>query len=87
MAGHRISLDEVDSIIMDELNIPSASVGTDDHLAVFVTDEQYREMVGTLIRERISAAQKGLRVLVISEFPRNEGGKILYAALQERAEK
>lgn len=87
MAGHRISLDEVDSIIMDELNIPSASVGTDDHLAVFVTDEQYREMVGTLIRERISAAQKGLRVLVISEFPRNEGGKILYAALQEEAEK
>ena len=34
LAGHRVSLDEIDSMMMDELNIPSVSVGTDDHLVV-----------------------------------------------------
>ena len=87
MAGHRISLDEVDSMIMDELNILSASVGTDDHLTVFVTDAQAGEAVGAFIRGKISAARAGFRVTVIPELPRNEGGKILYAMLQEEAEK
>ena len=87
MAGHRVSLDEVDSMIMDELNILSVSVGTDDHLTVFVTDEREKEPVKNFILSgRISAARAGFRVLTIPEIPRNEGGKILYSELQARAE-
>ncbi len=87
MAGHRVSLDEVDSMIMDELNIPSVSVGTDDHLTVFVTDDRYPEILTAFIREKIITAYAGFRILTIPEFPKNEAGKILYAALQEEAEK
>ena len=87
LAGHRISLDEVDSMIMDELNVPSVSVGTDDHLTVFVTDEKYRDIITAFVRGKISTAHAGFRVLTVPEFPKNEAGKILYSVLQAEAEK
>ena len=87
MAGHRVSLDEIDSMIMDELNILSVSVGTDDHLTVFVTDDKEKELVMPFVPGKISAARSGFRVLTIPEFPKNEGGKILYSELQAAAEK
>ena len=87
LAGHRVSLDEIDSMVMDELNILCVSAGTDDRLTVFVNDEAEKEPVEALIRGRISAARNGLRILTIPAFPRNEGGKILYSELQATAEK
>ena len=86
MVGHRVSLDEIDSMIMDEMNILSASVGTDDHLTVFVTDDRYRDTVAAFVREKISAARAGFRVVAVADFPKNEGGKILYSQLQSAAE-
>ncbi len=86
LAGHRVSLDEVDSMIMDELNIFSVSVGTDDHLTVFVTDEGEKDMAEDFILKALSAARANLKVLTVPEFPRNEGGKILYSELQKIAD-
>ena len=86
MAGHRISLDEIDSMIMDELNIRSVSVGEDDHLTVFVTDDREKELVSAFVPGRISTVRAGFRVLTVPEFPRNEAGKILYAGLQAAAQ-
>ena len=85
MAGHRISLDEIDSIIMDELNIQSVSVGTDEHLTVFVKDDREKALVESFVPGRISAVRAGFRVLTVPEFPKNEAGKILYAKLQAAA--
>ena len=87
MGGHRVSLDEIDSMVMDEFNVLSVSVGTDDHLTVFVTDERAKDPVWDFINQKIPAVRTGFRVLVIPEFPRNEGGKILYAELQAAAER
>ena len=83
MSGHRISLDEVDSMIMDELGIFAVSVGTDDHLVIFVTDEKEEEPVRSFIRTNVLSGGSDIRILTIPEFPKNEGGKILYAVLQE----
>ena len=63
------------------------SAGTDDHLTIFVTEEKYRDILLDFIRDRLNAARTGLRVMVIDEFPMNEGGKVLYSRLQEIAEK
>jgi hypothetical protein len=71
---------------MDELNILSASVGTDDHLSVFVTSESDNALVRDFLSKKLSAARSGLQVLTIPAFPQNEGGKILYAELQKRIE-
>ena len=87
LAGHRVSLDEIDSMMMDELNIPSVSVGTDDHLVVFVTGEREKEMVAAFVPRVLSATRGGLRVLTVPAFLKNEGGKILYSELQAAAEK
>ena len=87
LAGHRVSLDEIDSMIMDELNIPSVSVGTDDHLTIFVTGEREKEMVAAFVPRVLSAVRGGLRVMTVPAFPKNEGGKILYSELQAAAEK
>ena len=85
LAGHRVSLDEVDSMIMNALNIPSVSVGTDDHLTIFVTDEKYRDIILDFVLGRLNTVRTGLRVEVIDEFPVNEGGKVLYFELQKMA--
>ena len=82
----KVSLDEIDSMVMDELNVLSVSIGMDDHLTVFVTDALEKDPVSDYINRKIPAARTGFRVLVIPEFPRNEGGKILYAELQAVAE-
>ena len=87
LAGHRTSLDEIDSLVMDELNILSASVGTDDHLTVFVTNEADNAPVRDYLSKKLSAARAGLQVRTIPAFPKNEGGKILFAELQKIAEK
>ncbi len=86
LAGQRVSLDEIDSMIMDELNISSVSIGTDDHLTVFVTDEGEKDMVTDLVLKELSAARAHLRVQAVPAFPRNEGGKILYSELQKIAD-
>ncbi len=85
LVGHRVSLDEIDGMIMDELNILSVSVGTDDHLTIFVTEEKYRDLLLDFVRDRLKAARTALRVEVIDEFPVNEGGKVLYSELQKMA--
>ena len=87
LAGHRTSLDEIDALVMDELNILSASVGTDDHLTIFVTSESDNALVRDFLSKNLSAARAGMQVLTIPAFPKNEGGKILYAELQKFTEK
>ena len=86
LVGHRVSLDEVDGMIMDELNILSASVGTDDHLTVFVTGDKEKELVTAFLSKTLSTVRTGIRVLTVPAFPKNEGGKILYAELQKIAD-
>ena len=73
-------------MIMDELNILSASVGTDDHLTVFVTGDKEKELVTAFLSRTLSTVRTGIRVLTVPAFPKNEGGKILYAELQKIAD-
>lgn len=39
MTGHRISLDEIDEMIMNDIHIRCVSSGVDDHLVIFVLNE------------------------------------------------
>ena len=78
MAGHRISLDEIDEKVMNEINVRCVSSGTDDHLVIFVLSEEDERAVEDYVRP-------SFRVVLIDEFPVNEAGKILYGALLETA--
>ncbi len=81
MFGHRVSLDEVDSLIMDKLHILSASTGSDNNLVIYVTREDQKEAVSDLIRKNVHTAADHFCVKVIDAFPRTETGKIKFSEL------
>ena len=84
MFGHRVSLDEVDSLIMDKLHILSASTGSDNNLVIYVTGEAEKDAVADLIRKNVHTAADHFRVEVIDSFPRTETGKIKFSELPIR---
>ena len=81
MYGHRVSLDEVDSMIMEKLHILSASTGSDNNLVIYVTGEAEKEAVSDLIRKNVYTAADHFRVETIEAFPRTETGKIKFSEL------
>ena len=84
MSGHRISLDEIDEMIMNDIHIRCVSSGVDDHLVVFVLNADDADAVRDYIRRRISVVRTAFEVAVIDHFPTNEAGKILYGDLPKR---
>ncbi len=85
MSGYRISLDEIDEKIMNDIHIRCVSSGVDDHLIIFVLNREDKNAVQNYVRQEISAVRSSFQVIQIDAFPTNEGGKILYGALQETA--
>ena len=83
--GHRVSLDELDTRIMENLFIESVSTGTDDHLVIFVTSDEDRRNVLDFVRDKLNAFRTHTKVVTIESFPKNEAGKIRYGELLERA--
>lgn len=83
MAGHRISLDEIDERVMDDIHIRCVSSGLDDHLVIFVLSDEDKEAVRSYVRQKISVVRPSFHVVTIEAFPTNEAGKILYGALLE----
>ena len=87
MSGHRISLDEIDEKIMDEIHIRCVSSGVDDHLVIFVLSDGDADAVRDFIRRRLSVVRTGCKVVTIDAFPANQAGKVLYGELLEMAKR
>jgi len=85
VSGHRISLDEIDEMIMNNLHILSVSSGVDDHLIIFVLNEDDANAVRDFIRRRISVVRSSFKVVSIDHFLPNEAGKISYGEMLEMA--
>lgn len=85
MSGHRISLDEIDEKIMNDIHVRCVSSGVDDHLVIFVLSEEDKAAVQAYVGRKLSVVRLSFQVALIDAFPVNEAGKILYGALQEKA--
>ena len=85
ISGHRISLDELDEKIMDELHIPCVSSGIDDHPVIFVNRPEEKEAVLSFVKKAVPTVRPCLQVALIDEFPKNESGKIKYGELLQIA--
>ena len=85
MSGHRVSLDEIDEKIMNDIHVRCVSSGLDDHLVIFVLSGEDKNAVQDYVRRKISVVRPSFQVALIDAFPTNEAGKILYGALLERA--
>lgn len=86
VSGLRISLDEIDTRIMDALNIISVSVGADEHPVICLTKTDDVPIVKSYIREKIPVLRSVARYVVVDEIPRNESGKIRFGELQKKVE-
>lgn len=79
--GNRVNLDEIDRLIKGEFEIEVASSGVDDHLYIFVTDEQYADPVRNFVVEKTKLNPVAFKTIVIDEIPKNDSGKTLYKEL------
>ena len=79
--GMRIGLDECEQIIKGKYPIECACVGTDEKMAVYLTDERYAMVVKEVLVEKTKLVASAFEIKVIDEIPKNEAGKILYSKL------
>ena len=85
MSGHRVSLDEIDERIMNDIHVRCVSVGIDDHLVIFVLSDEDENAVREYANQKIHVIRPSYRLAKIDAFPVNDGGKILYGKLLKEA--
>lgn len=85
--GNRVNLDEVDRLIKGEFEIEAASTGVDDHMYIFVTDENYADPVRDFVINKTKLNPAAFKVIVIDEIPKNDSGKTLNKELTKYYEK
>lgn len=82
--GNRVNLDEIDRMIKTEFeNIDCASSGVDDHLYIFVTEEDIAKQVKEFVVKKTGINRQAFSTIVIDEIPKNDAGKTLYKELKK----
>ena len=82
--GMRVGLDECERIIKAKFQgIECACVGTDEKMIVYLTDENNKDKVKEELVARLKLVASSFEIRVITEIPKNEAGKILYAKLNK----
>lgn len=79
--GNRVNLDEIDRMVKGQFSIEVASTGVDDHMYIFVTDEDMADPVREFVIEMTKLNPAAFKTIVISEIPKNDAGKTLYKEL------
>ncbi len=82
--GLRISLDQMERIIFDSLNIESACSGDDNVMLIYITDESAIEATKHLIAAKTGLSGTAYKVISVDEIIRNESGKIKYKELDKK---
>ena len=79
--GNRVNLDEIDRLIKAEFNIEVASSGTDDHMYIFITEQDKAAPVREYVSVKTKLNPVAFKVVVIDDIPKNDSGKTLYKEL------
>lgn len=79
--GNRVNLDEMDRMIKGRFGFEVASTGIDDHMYIFVTDENNSNSVRDFVISKTKLNPAAFKVIVIDEIPKNDSGKTLYKEL------
>lgn len=81
--GNRVNLDEVDRLIKGRFEIDAASTGIDDHMYIFITDDNYAEPVRDFVINKTKLNPAAFKIIVIDDIPKNDSGKTLYKELKK----
>lgn len=80
--GNRVNLDEIDRMVKMEFNnIEFASSGVDDHMYLFLTDDNIKDKVRDFVVSKTKLNQTAFKTIVLDEIPKNDAGKTLYKEL------
>lgn len=75
--GNRISLDQIEMLIKNELGMDSMAGGDDKKLVISITDPEKTKEVLSLVTDRFNIFHRVVEVIVIEEIKRNKSGKII----------
>lgn len=78
LLSYRVSLDQSERLITQELGIECACSGTDHCMNVYITDESKKKEVLEFIAEKTHLYKTLFKVYVVPEIIRNDTGKIRY---------
>ena len=81
LLSYRVSLDQCERLIQDELGIECACTGNDERMDIYITDGSKQKDVIALISEKTNLFKSLFKVFVIDSLPRNDSGKIRYKEL------
>lgn len=79
--GNRVNLDDIESQLLAH-GVIAACAGRDDEVHIFVEDGDI-EWTREFVAERTSLSKNAFQLQNIEALPRNDAGKIQYAALEE----
>lgn len=79
--GNRINLEELEQLAR-ESGYDCVCAGEDDHVRIYTTDQEHHAQIKQFVVERTGLHPSGFEVIQIAEIPRNDAGKIAYAALR-----
>ena len=84
MFGKRTNLQEVEHLLRQHFGaIDIACAGIDDHLYVFVTQEQGAEEIVPFLSAKLGLHPSAFAVKCIGEIPKNASGKTVYRELEQ----
>jgi acyl-CoA synthetase (AMP-forming)/AMP-acid ligase II len=78
--GNRVNLQDLEHLVETQ-GIECACTGEDDRLRIYVIGAADQQRVAAFVEERTGLHRSAYRVSVVEKLPRNEAGKIDYAAL------
>jgi acyl-coenzyme A synthetase/AMP-(fatty) acid ligase len=82
--GNRVGLDEMEGLIKSRFpDIECACCGVDDRMYIFVADGAPKDAVTQFVASSTGLNRSAFLTLSVSDIPRNESGKTLYAKLEE----
>jgi acyl-CoA synthetase (AMP-forming)/AMP-acid ligase II len=79
--GNRVNLDETERLLKDIIS-DCACIGEDDHMCVFVNDQDRIDEIKNFISLKIRIHHSAFSVRFIDEIPKNYSGKTNYSSLK-----
>ena len=79
--GYRLSLDEIQNNIFNDLNIKIACVETDNKLKIFFINIQDKESISKYLKKNLLISDKFFKLIIIQNFPLSLNKKINYKEL------
>lgn len=82
--GNRVNLDEMERLIKGAFEgIECATAGVDDHLYVFITEENLTNEIKSFLAGKTKLNPVAFEVVIINDIPKNDAGKVLYKELEK----